>query len=235
MHGASTATGTERWLFLGFFIAFAVKAPLWPFHTWLPDAAAGPAGARGAAGGGAGQGRHVRDAALLPASCSPRRRSSSRPLVIVLALVGIVYGALLAVGQTDMKRLVAYTSISHFGFIGIGIFAFTTQAGTGAMLYMVNHGFATGALFLVAGFLISRRGSRLITDFGGVQKVAPVLAGIFLIAGLASLALPGLAPFVSEFLVLLGTFTRYPVGRRSSPPSASSWRPSTSCGCTSAR
>jgi NADH-quinone oxidoreductase subunit M len=131
------------------------------------------------------------------------------PVVITLAVVGILYGALLAIGQTDMKRLIAYTSISHFGFIVLGIFAMTTQGQSGATLYMVNHGFSTAALFLIAGFLISRRGSRLIADYGGVQKVAPMLAGTFLVAGLSSLALPGLSTFVSEFLVLVGTFTRY--------------------------
>ncbi|MDQ1614575.1 MAG: NADH-quinone oxidoreductase subunit, partial [Actinomycetota bacterium] len=133
------------------------------------------------------------------------------PVVITLAVIGILYGALLAIAQTDLKRLIAYTSISHFGFITLGIFAMTTQAQSGSTLYMVNHGFSTAALFLIAGFLISRRGSRAIDDFGGVQRVAPMLAGTFLVAGLSSLALPGLSSFVSEFLVLVGTFTRYEV------------------------
>ena len=110
-----------------------------------------------------------------------------------------------------MKRLIAYASISHFGFIILGIFAMTSQGQRGATLYMVFHGVSTAALMLVAGFLISRRGSRLIADYGGVQKVAPVLAGTFLVGGLATLSLPGLAPFISEFLVLVGTFSRYPV------------------------
>ena len=131
--------------------------------------------------------------------------------MITLAVVGIVYGAILAIGQTDVLRLIAYTSISHFGFIILGIFAMTTQAQSGSALYMVNHGIATAALFLIAGFLVSRRGTRAIDAYGGVQQVAPVLAGTFLVAGLATLSLPGLAPFVSEFLVLVGTFTRYPV------------------------
>jgi NADH-quinone oxidoreductase subunit M len=122
-----------------------------------------------------------------------------------------VYGALVAIGQTDVMRLIAYTSISHFGFIILGIFVMTSQGQSGSALYMVNHGLSTAALFLIAGFLVSRRGSRLITSFGGVQKVAPVLAGTFLVAGMATLSLPGLAPFISEFLVLIGTFTRYPV------------------------
>src|SRR5690606_35705286 len=129
------------------------------------------------------------------------------PMAIALALVGIIYAALLAVGQNDLKRLVSYTSVAHFGFIGVGIFAFTSQAGSGAVLYMVNHGLATGLLFLVVGMLVARRGSALVTDFGGAGKLLPVLAGVLLFAGLASLALPGTAPFASEFLVLLGTYS----------------------------
>jgi NADH-quinone oxidoreductase subunit M len=134
-----------------------------------------------------------------------------RPVVVALAVTGIIYGAILAIGQTDVMRLISYTSISHFGFIILGIFVMTSQGQSGSTLYMVNHGIATAALFLIAGFLVSRRGTRAIADYGGVQKVAPVLAGTFLIAGLSTLALPGLAPFISEFLVLIGTFTRYPV------------------------
>jgi NADH-quinone oxidoreductase subunit M len=131
------------------------------------------------------------------------------PLVITLAVIGILYGAIVAIGQADMKRLIAYTSVSHFGFIALGIFAMTSQGVSGATFYMVNHGFATGALFILAGFLLTRRGSDRIADFGGVQKVAPLLAGLFLVSGLAGLSLPGLSTFVSEFLVLLGTFSRY--------------------------
>jgi NADH-quinone oxidoreductase subunit M len=130
---------------------------------------------------------------------------------VTLAVVSIIYGALLAIGQHDIKRLIAYTSVSHFGFIVLGIFAMTTQGQAGSTLYMLNHGFATAGLFLIAGFLITRRGSRMIRHYGGVQKVAPVLAGTFLFAGLANLSLPGLSTFVSEFLVFVGTFTRYQV------------------------
>jgi len=203
--------GVEKALFLGFFFAFAVKAPLWPFHTWLPDAAA--EAQPGSAVILVGVLDKVGTFGMLR-YCLPLFPDASRfftPLVIVLSVIGILYGALLAIGQTDMKRLIAYTSISHFGFIVLGIFAMTTYGGSGATLYMVNHGFSTGALFLIAGFLIARRGSRLISDYGGVQKVAPILAGTFLVAGLSSLALPGLSSFVSEFLVLVGTFTRYKV------------------------
>jgi NADH-quinone oxidoreductase subunit M len=132
------------------------------------------------------------------------------PAALALAVIGVIYAALLAVGQNDLKRLVAYTSIAHFGFIGVGIFTFTTLSGTGAVLYMVNHGLATGLLFLVVGMLAARRGSALISDFGGAGRMVPLLAGVLLFAGLASLSLPGLAPFVSEFLVLAGAFTVNP-------------------------
>jgi NADH-quinone oxidoreductase subunit M len=201
----------QKWLFLGFFIAFAIKAPLWPFHTWLPDAAAAaqPGGAVLLVGvldkvGTFGMIRYCLE--LFPSAAR-----YFTPLVITLSVIGILYGAIVAIGQADLKRLIAYTSVSHFGFITLGIFAMTTQGQSGATLYMVNHGFATGALFILAGFLISRRGSQRIADYGGVQKVAPVLAGLFLISGLAGLSLPGLSTFVSEFLVLVGTFSRYKV------------------------
>ena len=199
----------QKWLFTGFFIAFAIKAPLVPFHTWLPDAAA--ESTPGTAVLLVGVLDKVGTFGMLRYCLElfPDASHWATPLVIALAVVGIIYGALLAIGQTDIKRLIAYTSVSHFGFIALGVFVMTTQGQSGSALYMVNHGFSTAALFLIGGFLISRRGSRLIDDFGGVQKVAPVLAGTFLVAGLSSLALPGLSSFVSEFLVLVGTFERY--------------------------
>ena len=199
----------QIWLFLGFFVAFAIKAPLWPFHTWLPDA-----GAEGPVGGSVllvgvldkvGTFGFIRYCIPL----FPYASKTLAPLVIGLAIAGILYGALVAMAQRDMKRLVSYTSIAHFGFIAMGVFAFTSQGGSGAVLYMVNHGLSTGALFLVVGFLIARRGSRNIEDYGGLAKPAPILGGAFLIAGLSSLALPGLSTFIGEFLVLVGTFTRY--------------------------
>jgi NADH-quinone oxidoreductase subunit M len=204
---ADFSTGTERWLFLGFFVAFAIKAPFFPFHTWLPDA--GGAAPAGSAALLVGVLDKVGTFGILR-YCLPLFPEASRwfaPYALAIALIGIIYAALLAVGQNDLKRLVSYTSIAHFGFIGIGIFAFTTQAGTGAVLYMVNHGLATGLLFLVVGMFVARRGSALVSDFGGAGKLVPLLAGVLFFAGLASLALPGTAPFVSEFLVLLGTFT----------------------------
>ncbi|OBI73335.1 NADH-quinone oxidoreductase subunit M [Mycobacterium sp. E740] len=198
-------------LFLGFMFAFAVKAPLWPFHRWLPDAAveATPASAvlMMAVMDKVGTFGMLRYCLQL----FPDASRYFQPLVVTLAVIGIVYGAIVAIGQTDVMRLIAYTSISHFGFIILGIFVMTSQGQSGSTLYMVNHGLSTAALFLIAGFLVSRRGTRLINAYGGVQKVAPVLAGTFLIAGLATLSLPGLAPFISEFLVLIGTFTRFPL------------------------
>jgi NADH-quinone oxidoreductase subunit M len=202
---------TQKWLFLGFFIAFAIKAPLWPFHTWLPDATASaqPGTAVLMLGvmdkvGTFGMIRYCLE--LFPAAAH-----YFTALILTLAVISVLYGAIVAIGQTSLKRLIGYTSISHFGFIVLGVFALTSQGQSGATLYMVNHGFATGALFLLAGFLIARRGSDKIADYGGVQKVMPVFAGLFLVSGLAGLSLPGLSPFVSEFLVLVGTFERYKV------------------------
>ncbi len=200
---------SQKWLFLGFFIAFAIKAPLFPFHTWLPDA-----GAEAPAGGGAllvGVLDKVGTFGFLR-YCLPLFPEASRYFatpILILSVIGVLYAAFLAMGQRDMKRLVSYTSVAHFGFIGLGIFAFTTQGGTGAVLYMVNHGLATGLLFIVVGFVVSRGKSRQIADFGGTARVTPRLAGAFFIAGMAALALPGLSTFISEFLTLVGTFTRH--------------------------
>ena len=202
---------TQIWLFLGFFLAFAIKAPLVPLHTWLPDA-----GAEAPVGVGVllvGVMDKVGIYGFLR-YCLPLFPDASRllaPVVLVLAVVGVLYGALLAVGQSDLKRFVAYTSVAHFGFIALGVFAFSTQAHAGAVLYMVNHGISTGMLFIVIGMLMARGGSRLIADYGGVATLAPVLAGTFLLAGLSALALPGTNVFVSEFLVLIGSFPREPV------------------------
>jgi NADH-quinone oxidoreductase subunit M len=206
---AALSSATQKWLFLGFFVAFAIKAPLWPFHTWLPDAAT--AAQPGAAVLLVGVLDKVGTFGLIR-YCLDLFPSASHyftPLVLVLAVIGVLYAAIVAIGQRDLKRLIAYTSVSHMGLITLGIFAMTSEGQAGGVLYMVNHGFATGALFLIAGFMIARRRSQLIADYGGVQSVAPVLAGLFLVTCLAGLALPGLNTFVSEFLVLIGTFTRY--------------------------
>lgn len=197
---------TERLVFLAFFLAFAVKAPMWPVHTWLPDAAEqAPVGTSVLLVGVLDK---VGTFGMLTL-CLPLFPEASRwaaPVIVVLAVISVIYGALLAIGQQDVLRLIAYTSVSHFGFIVLGIFAFTSVSVQGSSLYMVNHGLSTGALFLVAGFLIARTGSARIADHGGLQKVVPVLAGTFLVAGLSALSLPGLSTFVSEFLVLVGTF-----------------------------
>ncbi len=202
---------TGRLMFLGFFFAFAVKAPMVPVHTWLPDAAAEatPATATLLVGVLDKVGTYGMIRLCLP--LFPEASQWATPVVIVLAVISILYGALLAIGQTDVMRLIAYTSISHFGFIVLGIFAMTTSGFAGSTLYMVNHGFSTAAMFLIAAMMVNRRGSKRISDFGGWQRVTPLLAGSFLVAGLSGLALPGLGAFVTEFLMLVGTFQRYQV------------------------
>lgn len=203
-------TDVGRWLFLGFFVAFAIKAPMFPVHTWLPDAAE-----QGTPG------TSVLLVSILDKigtfgmirfclGLFPEASDWATPVVLVLAVFSILYGGLVAIGQNNISRLIAFTSVSHFGFIVLGIFVMNSQGQSGANLYMFNHGLSTAALFLVTGFLIRRRGSALISDFGGVEKVAPVLAGLFLVAGLSSLSLPGLSPFISEFLVLVGAFVYSP-------------------------
>ena len=202
--------GVLKLLFAGFMFAFAVKAPLWPLHRWLPDAAVESTPATAvlmmAVMDKVGTFGMLRYCLQL----FPDASTYFRPAIIVLAVIGVVYGAMVAIGQRDMMRLIAYTSISHFGFIILGIFVMTSQGQSGSTLYMLNHGLSTAALFLIAGFLVARRdGARAISDYGGVQKVAPVMAGTFMVAAMATLSLPGLAPFISEFLVLIGTFNRY--------------------------
>lgn len=201
-------TTTERLLFLGFMAAFAIKAPLWPLHTWLPDAAAQSTPSTSVLMVSVVDKIGTFGMLVWCLGIFPEAAQWAAPVIMTLAVISIVYGALLAIGQDDIRRLIAFTSVSHFGFIVLGIFAFTTTSMAGSTLYMFNHGLSTAALFLVTGVMIARRGSASIGAFGGVQKVAPILSGIFLIAGLSSLSLPGLAPFVSEFMVLVGTFTR---------------------------
>jgi NADH-quinone oxidoreductase subunit M len=200
----------QAWMFLGFFIAFAIKAPLVPVHTWLPDAAgsARPTTAVLLIGVLDKIGTYGMLRLCLPLFPDAAQRFA--PVIIGLSVLSILYGALLAIGQTDIRRLFAYVSISHFGFITLGIFVFTSQGMTGSTFYMLGHGLSTALLFFVAGYLMNRRGSAQIADYGGVNQVAPVLAGLFLFAGLTALALPGLSTFISEFLVLVGTFTVYP-------------------------
>ncbi len=199
--------GTEKLLFLGFMAAFAIKAPLWPFHTWLPEAASSATPATSVLMVSVIDKVGTFGMIRWGLELFPGASDWASPTIMTLAVIGIVYGALAAIGSTDLRRFVAYTSVSHFGFIILGIFAFTQTSTAGSVLYMVNHGLSTAALFLVTGVMIARRGSAEMADFGGIQKIAPVLSGVLLVAGLSSLSLPGLAPFVSEFLVLAGAFT----------------------------
>ena len=141
----------------------------------------------------------------------PEASAWATPVVLVWAIVSMIYGALMALSSPDLLRFVSYTSVSHFGFMVFGVFALTTQSLSGSVFYMLNHGFSTAALFLVVGFLIARRGSANVDAFGGVQRTAPVLAGVFLMSGLSALALPGMSSFVSEFLVMAGAWQRYPI------------------------
>jgi NADH-quinone oxidoreductase subunit M len=199
----------QRWLFLAFFAAFAIKVPLFPVHTWLPDAhtEAPTAGSVILAGvllklGGYGFLRYA-------ISLFPHAAKEFAPWVVALALIGIIYGALVAMMQRDLKRLVAYSSVAHLGFVVLGIFAFSLTSLQGASLQMISHGVSTGGLFLLVGMLYERRHTRLIEDFGGLGAIAPIFGGIFLIVALSSLGLPGLNGFVGEFLVLIGTFTTH--------------------------
>jgi len=197
---------TARWLFLAFFLAFAVKVPLFPLHTWLPDAhtEAPTAGSVILAGvllkiGAYGLIR-------FNLGLFPEASSYFRNLVLALAVTGILYGGIVALIQRDLKRLVAYSSVSHLGFVVLGIFAGTLQGMSGGVIQMVNHGLSTGALFLLVGMLYDRTHTRDIDSMGGLAKQTPVLAGFFLVVALSSLALPGLNGFIGEFLVLGGTF-----------------------------
>ena len=209
--GVTGSTTTQRWLFVGFFIAFAIKAPMWPVHTWLPDAASESRPATAVLLVGVLDKVGTFGMLRFCLGMFPEASKWATPVVITLAVISVLYGGLLAIGSRDIMRLIAFTSISHFGLIVLGIFAMTSTAGAGSSLYMINHGFATAGLFLIAGFLIARHGSQRIADYGGWQRVTPVLAGTFLVSGLSSLALPGLSSYVSEFLVLTGTFQRYEV------------------------
>lgn len=204
-------TVAGRWIFVAFFIGFAVKAPLFPFHTWLADTT---------------ESATPQTSVLLVCVLDkigtfgmirfclgllPDASAWATPVVVALCLISIVYGAFLAIGQDDILRLIGLTSLSHFGLIALGIFVLSSPAGSeegasGAILYMVNHGVATAAMFLVAAYLIERRGTASIRGIRGVEKSAPVLAGLLLVAGLATAGLPGLSQFVSEILVLIGAF-----------------------------
>ncbi len=203
------STTTSRWIFLAFAAAFAVKVPLFPFHTWLPDAHtnAPTAGSVILAGVMLKLGTYgfLRFGIYL----FPEAAVYFAPMLITLGVIGIVYGAIVATMQKDLKRLIAYSSIAHLGFIIIGIFALDTQGLEGGLLQMVNHGLSTGALFLLVGMIYERRHTREIAKLGGLQKSAPILAAAFMIVMLSSVGLPGLNGFVGEFLILLGSFAAH--------------------------
>ena len=200
------ATSTGRWLFMSFAIAFAVKVPLFPLHTWLPDAhTQAPTG-----------GSVILAGVLLKLGTYgllrfgvylfPEAAVWARPVFLTLATIGIIWGAIAATMQKDLKRLVAYSSVAHLGFIVLGTFALTSEAVTGGVMQNINHGVSTGALFLLVGMIYERRHTRQIAELRGLQKVAPIFAGVFMIVMLSSIGVPGLNGFVGEFLVLIGSF-----------------------------
>ena len=203
---ASFAASTGRWLFLSFAVAFAVKVPLFPLHTWLPDAhTQAPTGGSVILAGvllKLGTYGFLRFGLYL----FPAAAVWAKPLFLTLATVGIIYGAVAATMQTDLKRLVAYSSVAHLGFIVLGTFAVTSQALSGSVMQMVNHGISTGALFLLVGMIYERRHTRAIAELKGIQAVAPVFAAAFMVVMLSSIGVPGLNGFVGEFLVLIGSF-----------------------------
>jgi NADH-quinone oxidoreductase subunit M len=199
-------TTAARWLFLGFAVAFAVKVPVFPLHTWLPDAhtQAPTAGSVILAGVMLKLGTYgfLRFGLYL----FPEASRYFAPVLLTLGVVGILYGAIAAMLQKDLKRLVAYSSVAHLGFVVLGTFAITTTAVTGSVMQMVNHGVSTGALFLLVGFIYERRHTRQIAELNGLQKVAPIFAAAFMVVMLSSIALPGTNGFVGEFLILVGSF-----------------------------
>jgi NADH-quinone oxidoreductase subunit M len=206
-HALVFSPTTESWLFWAFGLAFFVKVPLFPFHTWLPDAhvEAPTAGSVLLAGVLLKMGTYGLMRFNLP--LFPDAAREWAPLVATLAVIGIIYGALVAMVQPDMKKLVAYSSVSHLGFVVLGIFSFTDKGMQGALYQMLSHGVSTGALFIIVGLIYDRRHTRLIAEFGGLARVMPVYSSLFLIVTLSSIALPLLNGFVGEFLVLIGTFT----------------------------
>ncbi len=201
------------WLFGAFFLAFAIKVPLFPLHTWLPDAhvEAPTAGSVILAGILLKMGTYGFMRFALPFFPSVALSQTVQLAIVILSLIGIIYGGLVAMVQPDFKKLIAYSSVAHLGFVMLGIWALTLQSVQGALLIMINHGISTGALFFLVGMIYERRHSRLIDAYGGIARVVPLFAGILTIVSLSSIALPGTNGFVGEFLVLLGSFRTYPI------------------------
>ncbi len=206
LYNVSLSRVEARWLFAGFAIAFAIKVPMWPVHTWLPDAhtEAPTAGSVILAGVMLKMGTYGFIRFAIP--LFPGAAVEAAPIFLTLATIGIIYGALVAMVQPDLKRLIAYSSVSHLGFVMLGIFALDPQGVEGAVYQMLNHGLSTGALFLLVGMLYLRRHTREIAAFGGLWKSVPVYAAVFMFAMLSAIGLPGLNGFVGEFLILLGAF-----------------------------
>ena len=209
--GSSFFSSPQMLVFAAFALAFAIKVPMFPFHTWLPDAhTEAPTG-----------GSIILAGVLLKLGTYgflrfnrplfPRAWDAFVPLILTLAVIGILYGAWVALVQPDMKRMVAYSSVSHLGFVMLGLAAGTVASTQGAVLQMVNHGLSTGALFLLVGVVYERRHTRLIADYGGIAKVVPLYTGVFLLVTLSSIGLPGLNGFVGEFLILAGSWQKYPI------------------------
>jgi len=210
LYGAKLTDAEQVLLFSAFTLAFMVKVPMVPLHTWLPDAhtEAPTGGSVDLAGVLLKMGAYGVLRFSLP--MFPHAAEQAFPVIVGLAVAGIIYGAMVAFLQPDMKRLVAYSSVSHLGFIMLGLYAFNTAGVTGGVLQMVNHGLSTGALFLLVGFVYERRHTRLITEYGGLWKIMPVYAALFLVVTLSSIGLPGTNGFVGEFLILLGAFRAHP-------------------------
>jgi NADH-quinone oxidoreductase subunit M len=206
LYKSGLPVGTQYWLFGAFALAFAIKVPMFPFHTWLPDAhtEAPTAGSVILAGVLLKMGTYGFIRFAIP--LFPKAAFDLLPLVSILAIIGIIYGALVSMMQPDLKRLVAFSSVSHLGYVMLGMFAFNMQGIQGSIYQMLNHGISTGSLFLIVGMIYERRHTRLIADFGGLSKVMPIYAVFFMIVTLSSIGLPGTNGFVGEFLILLGAF-----------------------------
>ena len=217
---ATFPVNTGRWLFFAFAIAFPVKVPAFPLHTWLPDAhtQAPTAGSVILAGVMLKLGTYglLRFGLYL----FPEAANWAKPVLLTLAVIGVIYGAIVATMQKDLKRLVAYSSIAHLGFIVLGTFALTSQAITGGVLQMINHGVSTGALFILVGWIYERRHTREISELKGTAAIAPIFAAGFTVVMLSSIGVPGLNGFVGEYLVLDRLVPARPGGGRSSPPPA---------------
>ena len=200
----------QFWMFLAFFLAFAIKVPMFPFHTWLPDAhtEAPTVGSVVLAAVLLKMGTYGFIRFAIP--LFPNAAMDATWWISLLAVIGIIYGAWVAMVQVDVKRLVAFSSVSHLGFVMLGMFALSVQGLEGSIIQMINHGLSTGALFLIVGMIYERRHTRIISEFGGLSKVMPIFAVFFMIFTLSSIGLPGLNGFVGEFLILLGTFKVHP-------------------------